>query len=98
GPNVVDANFTGSGFANTWYTGAQANRLSNLDQDPADDDIGAQFQSNVGTAGCLTTRSWYYGFDGNEGANGLDLLAVLLDRKSTRLNSSHVRISYAVFC
>src|SRR3989442_7106180 len=26
-----------------------------------------------------------------------DLLA-LLDRKSTRLNSSHVRISYAVFC
>src|SRR3989442_8418275 len=25
-------------------------------------------------------------------------LAVLQDRKSTRLNSSHVRISYAVFC
>src|SRR5690554_5565836 len=34
--------------------------------------------------------------------NGLKLgsntLEVLLDRKSTRLNSSHVRISYAVFC
>src|SRR5690606_41154009 len=36
---------------------------------------------------------------------GQDLLAleglaapVLLDRKSTRLNSSHVKISYAVFC
>src|SRR5690554_7621793 len=27
-----------------------------------------------------------------------DLLAIILDRKSTRLNSSHVRISYAVFC
>src|SRR3989442_6350246 len=26
------------------------------------------------------------------------LQAQLLDRKSTRLNSSHVRISYAVFC
>src|SRR3989442_4364370 len=26
------------------------------------------------------------------------LEAELLDRKSTRLNSSHVRISYAVFC
>src|SRR5690554_7608825 len=26
------------------------------------------------------------------------LWVVLLDRKSTRLNSSHVRISYAVFC
>src|SRR5690554_7178124 len=27
-----------------------------------------------------------------------DLLATGRDRKSTRLNSSHVRISYAVFC
>src|SRR6202045_4699197 len=26
------------------------------------------------------------------------VVAVSLDRKSTRLNSSHVRISYAVFC
>src|SRR5690606_42015100 len=26
------------------------------------------------------------------------LLPVLVDRKSTRLNSSHVKISYAVFC
>src|SRR5690606_41761639 len=26
------------------------------------------------------------------------ILATLLDRKSTRLNSSHVKISYAVFC
>src|SRR5690554_7423759 len=25
-------------------------------------------------------------------------LMILIDRKSTRLNSSHVRISYAVFC
>src|SRR5690606_39785504 len=28
----------------------------------------------------------------------VDLCAVLRDRKSTRLNSSHVKISYAVFC
>src|SRR5690554_7134240 len=27
-----------------------------------------------------------------------DLKLLILDRKSTRLNSSHVRISYAVFC
>jgi len=78
GPNVVDSDFPGAGFAATWYNGAEANRLSGIDQDPFDDDIGAQFNSVVGTAGCLTTRSWYYGFDGNEGANGLDLLAVLL--------------------
>src|SRR5437868_9120710 len=34
-------------------------------------------------------------------ANGLGLAATqigVLDRKSTRLNSSHVSISYAVFC
>src|SRR5439155_26493954 len=30
--------------------------------------------------------------------NGEKLYAVLKDRKSTRLNSSHVAISYAVFC
>src|SRR5690349_23722430 len=28
----------------------------------------------------------------------LFVLAVIVDRKSTRLNSSHVEISYAVFC
>src|SRR3989442_4528563 len=33
-------------------------------------------------------------FDGT----GPDVLETNLDRKSTRLNSSHVRISYAVFC
>src|SRR2546426_5650296 len=31
-------------------------------------------------------------------ALAVHLLAVLLDRKSTRLNSSHLVISYAVFC
>src|SRR5690554_7121041 len=36
---------------------------------------------------------------GTLGAVGSDTLAgLMLDRKSTRLNSSHVRISYAVFC
>src|SRR5690606_40860311 len=29
---------------------------------------------------------------------GLSALCYFLDRKSTRLNSSHVKISYAVFC
>src|SRR3712207_8524563 len=33
---------------------------------------------------------------GEPGRGGL--LALLLDRKSTRLNSSHANISYAVFC
>ena len=78
GPNVVDADFTNAPFAGTWYSGAQADRLAGVDNDPGLSDIGAQFNSNVGTAGCLTTRSWYYGFDHNEGPNGLDLLSVIL--------------------
>src|SRR5256885_11611064 len=32
------------------------------------------------------------------GSNGGLLMGVALDRKSTRLNSSHLVISYAVFC
>jgi hypothetical protein len=78
GPDVADFNFTNAPFTGTWFPGAEADRLSGVDQDPGSDDIGATFNSNVGTAGCLTSRFWYYGFDGNEGANGLDLLAVLL--------------------
>src|SRR5438094_1376014 len=48
-------------------------------------------------------RSWHYGF----AAAGVGMLISLsiyllgqrtLDRKSTRLNSSHRTISYAVFC
>src|SRR5690554_7283757 len=33
-----------------------------------------------------------------EAFKSLEVLTRILDRKSTRLNSSHVRISYAVFC
>src|SRR3712207_7175950 len=35
---------------------------------------------------------------GSAGPNSLPQLAVWRDRKSTRLNSSHANISYAVFC
>src|SRR3712207_8363821 len=33
-----------------------------------------------------------------QGCGQLSLLRLALDRKSTRLNSSHANISYAVFC
>src|SRR2546430_13558028 len=32
------------------------------------------------------------------GSAGIDIVVELIDRKSTRLNSSHSQISYAVFC
>ena len=42
----------------------------------------------------------YFGWDGSEETKPRELLQRLgtEDRKSTRLNSSHVAISYAVFC
>src|SRR3712207_7615409 len=39
-------------------------------------------------------RSFLEGLEPHGGADGVELL----DRKSTRLNSSHANISYAVFC
>src|SRR5690554_7741315 len=53
----------------------------------------------VGDMGKYATLCWNIPFvggflDGVENAQGV----LNRDRKSTRLNSSHVRISYAVFC
>src|SRR5690606_41396996 len=45
-----------------------------------------------------------FGIEGNVSVSsrnifkGAEVLQLALDRKSTRLNSSHVKISYAVFC
>src|SRR5438045_4424820 len=46
-----------------------------------------------------TQRAWFSrtGFGGSRGLSRLFEVA-LPDRKSTRLNSSHLGISYAVFC
>src|SRR3989442_5746320 len=43
------------------------------------------------------TWRWFY-LERRAGGELTKDLTVRLDRKSTRLNSSHVRISYAVFC
>src|SRR5699024_11316322 len=47
----------------------------------------------LGTIIPLTYPGWMGGYSGFP-SDGLQLI----DRKSTRLNSSHVSISYAVFC
>src|SRR5690554_7485890 len=47
----------------------------------------------------FTMRAWVLSLPPSRLDNLLQFLLVeRLDRKSTRLNSSHVRISYAVFC
>jgi hypothetical protein len=87
GPRFVEFGFTGAEFANYWYHEALACKEAGVDLTPLGDpglppgdngsDINAQFNSNLGQAGCLTGSGWYYGFDHNEGGL-IDLLAVLL--------------------
>src|SRR3712207_7779478 len=55
------------------------------------------------TAEAHTFLGWVYSFDGRYSEAIDECLAAIrvdatLDRKSTRLNSSHANISYAVFC
>src|SRR3712207_7350942 len=44
-------------------------------------------------SGCVGARRYHHNWDSDRPAIGAEL-----DRKSTRLNSSHANISYAVFC
>src|SRR3712207_6947241 len=50
----------------------------------------ADVYTALALAAGLSVRSWAFSFDGFGGRGQ--------DRKSTRLNSSHANISYAVFC
>lgn len=77
-PNGAYSDFPGAGLPATWYVGALANKLAGSDIDIASDDMTARFNSSVGVGGCLTGLSWYYGYDHNEGASQIDLLAVVL--------------------
>jgi hypothetical protein len=70
-------NFAGAPFTNTWYTNALANALSGTDQNPGQPEIVAQFNSNLGNAGCIEGTHFYLGLDGNHGSDE-DLVAVLM--------------------
>ena len=76
GPTSVFRDFTGAIQPNTWYAVALANALHGSDLSSGDD-IVAQFNSSVGTPGCLDSLSWYYGLDSNA-AGGIDLATVVL--------------------
>src|SRR3712207_7461757 len=68
----------------------------------------ATFMSNAKSAGVMTPYVYFVDPDKAEiimefieGQNARDMLTLDIcykDRKSTRLNSSHANISYAVFC
>ena len=74
----VNRDFDGAPLASTWYPIALANALFGADADGANPDISATFNSDLGTAGCLTSLNWYYGLDGNAPTGTIDLLDVLL--------------------
>ena len=66
-----------STLANTFYPIALANAIANKDEVTDLGDISAEFNSNLGSSGCLEGGGWYYGFDDNSG-NQTGFLTVLL--------------------
>ncbi len=78
GSTVGVRDFMGAPVANTWFSIASANSLAGVDLDPTHDDIGATFNSNVGTAGCLAASGWYYGLDASPLSNEVDFVSVVL--------------------
>jgi hypothetical protein len=77
GTTEVFRDFAGAPLAATWYPKALAAALLGFDPDPATADISAQFNSNIGNAGCLTGIFWYYGLDGNAPAGTIDFVSVV---------------------
>lgn len=77
GPQTVEIDFAGAELADTWYVAALANAMSGSDLAPGTNDIGITFNSDVDNAFCLGSRSWYYGYDGNEGTD-VELVPVVL--------------------
>jgi len=77
GANDIFSDFPSAPFAGTWYSVALANALSGTDLNGATNEINANFNVNLGNAGCLDGTHFYLGLDNNHG-NDVDLVAVLV--------------------
>lgn len=82
GPQTVHRDFSNSApypapQANTWYVQALANAIHGSDLTTTAD-IQVQFNSSIGTAGCLASLGWYYGLDGKPPTGTRDLRTVVL--------------------
>lgn len=88
GSNLFVRDFDGAPVAGTWYPVALANAITGVDQCPPSsectsqgfdpDDLGALFQTNVGTSSCLSNLTWYYGLDARPGTGQIDFVTVAL--------------------
>ncbi len=63
------ANFANAPRTDIWYPAALANKFAGSDLNASQDDMFIQFNSAVDLPTCLGDRSWYYGYDGNEGSD-----------------------------
>jgi hypothetical protein len=70
-------NFTGAPYTATWYPQSLANSLVGSDLAVGTADMTISFNSTLDGGTCLGHTVWYYGTDGNEGAN-VELLPVIL--------------------
>src|SRR5256885_7026156 len=60
--------------------------------------VSAKFKGRLTLSDINPPSSYSISFEGQGGAAGFAKGSAQVDRKSTRLNSSHLVISYAVFC
>ncbi len=78
GPAIFHRDFAGAPRSGTYYPAALANALAGTDLSTTSVDMDAEFNSNLGQPGCLSSLQWYYGLDGNAPANTIDFLGVVL--------------------
>jgi hypothetical protein len=76
GATEVFRDFTGAPQAGTWFSAAETSAIIGATADPATPEINANFNVNLGQAGCLTGVFFYLGLDNNHGSN-VDLVTVL---------------------
>lgn len=76
GAYAIFHDFPNAPRTGTWYSKAQADALAGIDLSPANVDIRARFNVNLGKPGCLTGSFFYLGLDNNHGDN-MDLVTVL---------------------
>ena len=78
GAASVHRDFPSAPLPGTWYSQALANALSGTDLAPTVPDIDTQFNSMLGSSGCLTGATFYLGLDGHPGSGQIDMLTIVL--------------------
>jgi len=78
GPNSVIRDFARAPVAGVWFVQALANSLFGADTDPDENDVGADFNSDIGAAECLPGIEWYLGLDGKPPRGQIDFVTIVL--------------------